>query len=113
MSIRVSFSWFQRKHKWAQPHNRVLQKAAYACSDLPFRSSLFNELFSSLRRKPPSRHSECINVSPNDMQGFAFTVSVHYQKWFKRGQALWFKKFLYLRFIIKTTNKKQIESYQI
>lgn len=78
--MRVSFLWLQRKHKWVQLYNRILQKAAYACSDLPFRGSLFNELFSFLRRKSPSRHSECINVSHNDMQGFAFTVSVHYQK---------------------------------
>lgn len=80
MSIRVSFLRLQREHKWVQLHNRTPQKAAYACSDHSFRSSLFNELFSFLRRKPPRRHSECINVSHNDMQGFAFMTSVHNQQ---------------------------------
>lgn len=116
MNIRVSFLWLQRKHKWVQLHNRILQKAAYACSDLPFKSSLFNELFSFLRRKPPSRHSECVNVSHNDMQGFAFTICVHYQKenGSKKARPFCWKKKkpknLYsIRFIIKTTNNKQIE----
>ena len=122
MSIRVSFLWLQRKHKWVQLHNRILRKAAYACSDPPFTSSLFNELFSFLRRKPPSRHSECVNVSHNDMQGFAFTIcSLSEREWFKKSQTLLFKKtknnnnkknLVQIRFVIKTTNSKQIESYE-